>query len=139
MCLQICITIESWDGKSWWIKDSTWKTELFKGYCCKYRNVLFVCLMVFSATFNNISVTSWRSVLLVEETRWPGKKHWPVASHWQTSHIMLYTSLWSRFELTTLVVIGTGCIGSCKSNYHTITVTTAPINKRNNILWNILS
>jgi hypothetical protein len=28
---------------------------------------------------------------------------------------------WSGFELTTLVVIGTDCIGSCKSNYHTIT------------------
>jgi hypothetical protein len=26
-------------------------------------------------------------------------------------HIMLYTSLWSRFELTTSVVIGTDCIG----------------------------
>jgi molecular chaperone DnaK (HSP70) len=25
-----------------------------------------------------------------------------------------------------LVVIGTNCIGSCKSNYHTITATTAP-------------
>jgi hypothetical protein len=42
-------------------------------------------------------------------------------------HIMLYTSSWSRFELTTLVVIDTDCIGSCKSNYHTITDTTAPI------------
>jgi hypothetical protein len=44
-------------------------------------------------------------------------------------HIMLYTSPWSRFELTTSVVIGTGCIGmigSCKSNYHTITTTTTP-------------
>ena len=29
--------------------------------------VCFVCLMVFNATFNNISVISWRSVLLVEE------------------------------------------------------------------------
>jgi hypothetical protein len=28
-------------------------------------------------------------------------------------HIMLYTSPWSRFELTTSVVIGTDCIGSC--------------------------
>ena len=27
----------------------------------------------------------------------------------------------------TLVVIGTDCIGSCKSNYHTITTTTAPV------------
>ena len=42
-------------------------------------------------------------------------------------HIMLYTLPWSRFELTTSVVIGTDCIGSCKSNYHTITATTAPI------------
>jgi len=30
------------------------------------------------------------------------------------------------FELTTLVVIGTDCIGSYKSNYHTITTTMAP-------------
>jgi hypothetical protein len=37
-------------------------------------------------------------------------------------HIMLDTSPWSRFELTTSEVIGTDCIGSCKSNYHTITV-----------------
>jgi hypothetical protein len=42
-------------------------------------------------------------------------------------HIMLYTSPLSRFELTKLVVKGTDCIGSCKSNYHTITVTTAPL------------
>ena len=41
-------------------------------------------------------------------------------------HIMLYTSPWSRFELTTSVVIGTDCIGSCKSNYHTIRATMAP-------------
>ena len=41
-------------------------------------------------------------------------------------HIMLYTSPWSRFALTPSVVIGTDCIGSCKSNYHTIMTTTAP-------------
>jgi hypothetical protein len=41
-------------------------------------------------------------------------------------HIILYTSPWSRFKLTTSVVMGTDCIGSCKSNYHTITATTAP-------------
>ena len=43
-------------------------------------------------------------------------------------HIMLYTSTWSRFELTTLVVIGTDCIGSCESNFQMITATTAPRN-----------
>ena len=35
--------------------------------------------MVFSATFNNISVISWRSVLLVEETEVPRENHRPVA------------------------------------------------------------
>ena len=30
------------------------------------------------------------------------------------------------FEFTILVVIGTDCIGSSKSNYHMITATTAP-------------
>jgi len=39
--------------------------------------------MVCKATFNNISVISWRSVLLVEETGGPGESHRPVASHWQ--------------------------------------------------------
>ena len=45
----------------------------------------------------------------------------------QLYHIMLYTSPWSRFELTTSLVIGTDCIGSSKSNYHTITAMTAPL------------
>jgi len=40
--------------------------------------------MVFNATFNNISVISWWSVLLVEETRVPGENHRPAASYWQT-------------------------------------------------------
>jgi hypothetical protein len=36
---------------------------------------------VFNAIFNNISVISWRSVLLVKETGVPGENHQPVASH----------------------------------------------------------
>jgi hypothetical protein len=35
--------------------------------------------MVFNATFNNISVILWRSVLLVEETGVPRENHRPVA------------------------------------------------------------
>jgi hypothetical protein len=38
-------------------------------------------------------------------------------------HLILYTSPWSRFELTTSVVIGTDWIGSCKFSYHTTTTT----------------
>jgi hypothetical protein len=37
--------------------------------------------MVFNATFNNISVISWLSVLLIEETKVPGENHRPAASH----------------------------------------------------------
>ena len=41
----------------------------------------------FNATFNNISVISWRSVLLMEAT---GENHRPVACHWQTlSHYVV--------------------------------------------------
>jgi hypothetical protein len=36
--------------------------------------------MVFNATFNNISVISWWSALLVEETGVPGENHHPVVS-----------------------------------------------------------
>jgi hypothetical protein len=32
---------------------------------------------------------------------------------------------WAVFELAMIVVIGTDCIGSYKSNYHTITTTAA--------------
>jgi len=40
--------------------------------------------MVINATFANISVISWRSVLLLEETEVHGENHRSAASHWQT-------------------------------------------------------
>jgi hypothetical protein len=40
-----------------------------------------VNVMVFNATFNNISAISWRSVLLVEETGVPEEQHQPIASN----------------------------------------------------------
>ena len=86
--------------------------------------------IVFNATFNNISVISWRSVLLMEETGVPGEKQRPAASHWQTlSHNVVSSTprLSARFDLTTFVVIGTDWIGTCsyKPNYHAITATPA--------------
>jgi hypothetical protein len=51
--------------------------------------------MVFNATFKNISVISWRSVLLMKEIGVPGEA-----------------------EITTLVVIDTDCIGSYKLPYN---------------------
>jgi hypothetical protein len=44
-------------------------------------NLARVMVMVFNATFNNISIISWQSVLLVEETRVSEENHHPVASH----------------------------------------------------------
>jgi hypothetical protein len=107
------------------IQVSNIKTGLYKVYLIwPYR------VMVFNAIFNNISVISWRSVLLVEETGVPRENHWPVTSHRQTlSHNVVSfksTLPWVGFELTTLVVIGTDCTGSCKFNHHTITTTMVP-------------
>jgi len=59
---------------------------------------------VLNATINNISVISWRSVLLVEETGEPGENHLPVASHWQTwSHNVVHLGL---IEIRTHIISG---------------------------------
>ena len=48
---------------------------------------------MFNDTSNTISVISWRSVLLVEETGVPRENHLPAASHWQTlSHNVVLSS-----------------------------------------------
>ena len=52
--------------------------------CYKTYHLVRVRVIVFNATFNNISVISWRPVLLVEETGVPWENHQPAASHWQT-------------------------------------------------------
>jgi len=77
-----------------------------------------VRVMVFNATFNNISVISWRSVLLVDETRVAGENHRPAANHLQTfSHNVISSTHRLRGIQAHNV--------SCNSNYHTITTTTA--------------
>jgi len=48
-------------------------------YCCAV-----VRFIVINATFNNISVISWRTVLVVEETEIPVEIHRPAAGHLQT-------------------------------------------------------
>ena len=64
-------------------------------------------LMVFNTTFNNISIISLRLILLVKDTRVPGENNQPVASDWQTL---------SHNDVSS----------TPKSNYHMITIPTAP-------------
>jgi hypothetical protein len=67
-----------------------------------FGTVLTVCVrvMVYNITFNNNSVISWGSVLLVDETGVTGENHRTVASHWQTlSHNVLSSTprlIWIR-------------------------------------------
>jgi hypothetical protein len=67
--------------------------ECFCHFCCLFQPNLYylilpsrkwswggwvVWVMVLNSTFNNISVISWQSLLLVEETRVPRENHLPV-------------------------------------------------------------
>ena len=91
-------------------------------------NPNYMRVMVFNATFKYILVMLWQSVLLMKEIRVPGDNHRLASSQWLTLSLIIigYTTPWVGFELTTLVVINTCCIGSCKSNNRKITTTTAP-------------
>ena len=62
------------------------------------------------------------------------------------NHIMLYREhlTWAGLELTTMLMKDTGCICSCKSNCHTITMAPMVsifcaylINRRGNQKWTI--
>ena len=78
----------------YWIQNSIkfvsdlWHTCQF----CPYYHILQflppirVRVMVFDATFNNISAISWRPVLLVEETGVAGENHQPVCKGYSLSH-----------------------------------------------------
>ena len=68
---------------------------------------------------------------LVEETRITRRK--PLTcrkslTNFITYGCIEYISPWAGFELTTSMVLGTDCAGSCKSNYHTIRATSASCN-----------
>ena len=57
-----------------------------------------------------------------------GVNHRPAAITDKLYHIIWHWAhlAWVGFDLKTLVVIETDCIGGCKSNYHTITTTDLP-------------
>jgi len=68
------------------------------------------------------------AVSFIGREKWSTRRKQPTCCKSLTNFItqccIEYTSPWARFELKTLLVIGTDYTGSCKTNYHTITTTT---------------
>ena len=69
-----------------WIQKTKqkWALEVLNVYVFCQFSYIRVTVVVINATFNTISVMSWRSVSLVENTGVPGENRRPVASHWKT-------------------------------------------------------
>ena len=65
-----------------------WKDQMMDVSNVTMDGLGFLVVMVFNATFNNISVISWQSVFLVEETRVSRENHLQVT--YKHYHIMLY-------------------------------------------------
>ena len=80
-----------------------------------------VSFIVFNATFNNLSVN------FIGGGNRKTRKKTPAFNKSLTNFRHIVVSSTPRHERTMLLVIGTDRTGSCKSNYHTITTSMAPI------------
>ena len=90
--------------------------DIFKSFLCAnegldyrhYTSLILNDLLSFIrlglwCIFKNISVISWQSVFVVEETGIPGENHWPVVSHLQ---IVSHNVISSTIIYTKAVVYG---------------------------------
>ena len=79
-----------------------------------------------NATLNNVSVISWRSVLLMKDTRVSSR--WPTLSHNAVSGTLRLNNIWTHNV--------SGDRQWLQSYYHTITTTTTPQCLQNNRITN---
>ena len=68
----------------YWLNKGDRKIEISQTAAFRLSIINGFCLMVFNATFTHISVISWWSVLLVEETGGHGEDHRPATGNWLT-------------------------------------------------------
>jgi hypothetical protein len=89
---------------------------------------LWTWVMVSNPTFNNISVISRRQIYLQRKPEYQEKTTDLPQVIDKLYRIMLYRihPAMSGIQIHNLVVISINCIGSYKSNYHTITSTRTP-------------
>ena len=106
-CGRVVYRVEK--SKDTWEKDLRFwfKSHLATGIWFSVR------IMMLNATFNNISAISYRSVPEYPE-KTTDVSHNAISGKPHLSGIRTHN----------VVVIGTGCICSCSSNYHTITIMT---------------
>jgi len=73
---------EECKNSHWWEgAEPFWITAVKQVHVVFTFQSYWFMVLVFNATFNNISAISWRSVLLVGEIGVPGENHRSVASH----------------------------------------------------------
>ena len=75
-------------------------------------SIVWFGLMALNATFNNISLISWQSVLLVEETEVPEENHRQIVS------VMLY-----RAHLATTLVLFNKRKGACEKRLRVLLIS----------------
>jgi hypothetical protein len=74
----VCPSIYRFELSLWCLGIFLW------GYLLVLSYTRWLDILLFNATYSNITAISWRPVLVVEEAGVTGEKHLPWTSNWQT-------------------------------------------------------